>query len=172
MSDARKLQPGSGEVRDGVHWLPLRVYYEDTDVGGIVYYANYLKFMERGRSDMLRLVGIDQMALLAGQLDGEALDGGLMFVVRQCKIDYLKPAYYDDQILVATQLEKLAAATLVMRQEIWRGKDLLATASVTAAVLSRSGRPRRLPSKIRHILTAIVSYGPEFDGRDDARTQS
>lgn len=155
MSDAARPKPESGALHGNVHWLPLRVYYEDTDVGGIVYYANYLKFMERGRSDMLRLAGIDQTLLLAG----EDMEEGLMFAVRRACVDYLKPARFDDEIIVRTRLDKMTGATLTMSQEIWRGDDLLVTASVMAAVLSRGGRPRRLPSKIRHILTAIVSIG-------------
>lgn len=155
MSDAARPKPESGALLAKVHWLPLRVYYEDTDVGGIVYYANYLKFMERGRSDMLRLAGIDQTLLLAG----EDMEEGLMFAVRRACVDYLKPARFDDEIIVRTRLDKMTGATLTMSQEIWRGDDLLVTASVVAAVLSRGGRPRRLPSKIRHILTAIVSIG-------------
>jgi acyl-CoA thioester hydrolase len=162
------LKPESGEIRDRVHALPLRVYYEDTDVGGIVYYANYLKFMERGRSDMLRLSGIDQTALLAG-CEG---DEGLMFAVRSCSIDYLKPARFDDEIIVKTWLQAITAATLVMCQEIWRGGDLLATASVKAALLSSDGRPRRLPSKIRHILAAIVTSGGVSGGRGGSQGKS
>ena len=167
MSDV-PLKPEAGEIRDGVHLLPLRVYYEDTDVGGIVYYANYLKFMERGRSDMIRLCGIDQTALLAGGDSGE----GLMFAVRHCAVDYLKPARFDDEIIVRTWLREMTGATLTMIQEIRRGGDLLVTASVTAAVLSRGGRPRRLPSKIRHILAAIVCLGDMSEGQDDSHGKS
>ena len=92
LTELSTITPTAGTLSDGVHVLPLRVYWEDTDAWGIVYYANYLKFIERGRSDMLRLAGIDQW-----RMKGE---DGVNFVVRRCEIDYHLPAQLDDQIEV------------------------------------------------------------------------
>ena len=157
MSDAAGLrhiglEPQSGCLLGRVHRLPIRVYYEDTDAGGIVYYANYLKFMERGRSDMLRLAGIDQVVLMKPGDGAEPL----MFVIRRCEVDYLRPARLDDRIVVETRLVEWSGARLDMEQTIRREDDLLVTARIHAAVVGSAGRARRLPPKIRHILTALV----------------
>ncbi len=148
------LPPESGRLDAGVHALPLRVYYEDTDVGGIVYYANYLKFMERGRSDMLRLAGVDQASMMQ---PGDSADEALMFAVRHCSVDYLKPARYDDEILVRTWLHEITGASVTMVQEISRKQEILVRASVKAAVLNKEGAPRRLPRNVRHILDSLIS---------------
>lgn len=144
--------PLGGEIRDKRHHLVMRVYYEDTDVGGVVYYANYLRFLERGRSDFLRLLGIDQRAMIEGAGD----DGGLAFVARRCEIDYLKPARFDDLIEVITGVEDARGASAVMAQEIWRDDTLLARARVTIAATGKDGRPRPLPRDLRHIFTTLV----------------
>ena len=96
---------GDGWIEGMTHYLPLRVYYEDTDLSGAVYHANYLKFMERGRSDYVRLLAIDQTAIAAGP-------DGLFFVVRHCAIDFLKPARLDDQLEVRTQFTGASGARL------------------------------------------------------------
>lgn len=157
MNDPVSLKAEAGRLFGNVHVLPLRVYYEDTDVGGIVYYANYLKFMERGRSDMLRLVGIDQKALMTD------VDEGLMFAVCDCHMEYLKPARYDDQITVHTWLREMTGATLTMGQEVRRGHEILVKATVRAATLNLDAKARRMPPKIRHILNALVCSTPEID---------
>ncbi|MFN3525733.1 MAG: tol-pal system-associated acyl-CoA thioesterase [Paracoccus sp. (in: a-proteobacteria)] len=122
------------------HRLSLRVYYEDTDLAGIVYYANYLKFIERGRSEWLRELGVDQVALK--QRDG------LVFAVRRIGADYLRPARFDDLIEVTTRLDEARAARLTLAQEVRRGDELLFTATVTIACLDAQGRPVRLPSAL------------------------
>lgn len=157
MSDQIVLKAEAGQLFGNVHVLPLRVYYEDTDVGGIVYYANYLKFMERGRSDMLRLIGVDQKALMADA------DEGLMFAVRECHVEYLKPARYDDQIMVRTWLAEMTGATLTMVQEVRRGHEILVKATVKAAALNLDAKARRIPPKIRHILNALICSTPKID---------
>jgi acyl-CoA thioester hydrolase len=130
------------------HRFPLRVYWEDTDAAGIVYYANYLRFLERARSDLVRGAGIDQAALL----DGE----GIVFPVRRCEIDYLRPARLDDEIQVRTRIEKLGGASMEMEQDIHRGDEALVRAKVRLACIGRNGRPRRLPSTVRAALSEIV----------------
>jgi acyl-CoA thioester hydrolase len=123
------------------HRLALRVYYEDTDFAGVVYYANYLRFIERGRSEALREAGIDQVALKR--------DLGLVFVVRSLSIDYLAPARFDDLLEVRTTVTRLGGASVEMGQEVWRGADCMVRAVVAIASMDGSGRPRRLPAGVR-----------------------
>lgn len=132
----------SGRLEADRHVLPVRIYYEDTDAGGIVYHAGYLRFLERGRSDHLRLLGVDQ-SVLAGGPDG------VLFAVRQMTIDFLKPARLDDVVEVVTRAVELAGARLVLEQSVRRGGDLLVTARVTVAAIGANGRPRRLPDVVR-----------------------
>lgn len=123
------------------HRIPIRVYYEDTDLAGIVYYANYLKFIERGRTDWLRDLRIDQNALK----DGE----GIVFAVRRVEADYLSPARFDDLLTVETDLQQLTAARIVVDQRVLRGDQVLFTARVTIACLTPAGRPARIPDIVR-----------------------
>lgn len=119
------------------HTLPIRVYYEDTDLAGIVYYANYLKFIERGRSEWLRDLGFDQAAMKA------AGDG--VFAVRRVVADYLAPAHFDDLLLVATDYLSHSGARLVLRQRVARSDKTLFQADVTLVCLGDTGRPQPLP---------------------------
>ena len=135
--------PHSGIIKGGTHILPLRVYYEDTDAGGIVYYANYLKYMERGRSDMLRELGIDQVEMLKFETDGD-----VKFVVVRSEVDYIKPARLDDEITVHTRLVKLGGASLIMEQQVRLQENLLARGLIRAAVLDKNDKAARLPKKI------------------------
>ena len=129
-------QPYRGAFVGAVHHFALRVYFEDTDVAGIVYYANYLKYMERARSDMLRCAGIDQRAAL------EAGEG--VYVVAEAHIKYRGSARLDDDLVVLSGLEELRAASCLIHQRVMRGNDILADATIIAAFL-RDGRPRRQP---------------------------
>ncbi|MFC7048615.1 tol-pal system-associated acyl-CoA thioesterase [Emcibacter nanhaiensis] len=140
----------AGRLDQGVHILPVRVYYEDTDAGGIVYYANYLKYLERGRSDMLRLLGVDQMGMLAFEQDDD-----VQFVVRRAEVDYISPARLDEVLTVRTVIEKAGGASLIMGQKIYRGEDLLVSAVIKAGVLGKAGRPVRLPEKIKKLIEHI-----------------
>ena len=123
------------------HTHPVRVYHEDTDLAGIVYYANYLRFVERGRSEWVRGCGVDQTALKADQ--------GIVFAVRKVDADYLKPAKYDDLLQVTTELLALGGASIKLRQEVWRGPDRLFTAAVTLVCLADTGHAVRIPADIR-----------------------
>ncbi|MDX1822316.1 MAG: tol-pal system-associated acyl-CoA thioesterase [Paracoccaceae bacterium] len=125
------------------HTLPIRVYYEDTDMAGIVYYANYLRYIERARSDWVRGLGIDQNAMKAQ---------GLVFAVRQVEADYLMPARLDDELVVETEVVQVTGARLVMDQVVRRGKDRLFHAIVTVVVITESGHPARMPANIRQML--------------------
>ncbi len=124
--------------------FPVRVYWEDTDAGGVVYYANYLRFLERARSEWLRSLGIDQASLLR--------DKRLQFVVVEANIRYHRPAKFDDELVVSVRLDELRSASVVFQQEIRRGSqhgDLLVSASIRAACLaSDSLRPRPLPAAL------------------------
>jgi acyl-CoA thioester hydrolase len=122
------------------HLLTLRVYYEDTDFGGVVYYANYLKFIERGRTEALRALGVDQVALKAA---------GLVFVVRRVTADWLAPARFDDLLEVATEVTEVGGASVHMGQEVRRGETVLFRAAVQIACMDETGRPRRLPAEVR-----------------------
>lgn len=133
------------------HLLPVRVYYEDTDAGGVVYYANYLKYAERGRTEMLRAGGYDHHALEA--------DHGLLFAVRHCSADYRKPAVLDDRLEVRTRVGEVKRATLSMVSDICRDGEVLVTVSVTLACISRNGRPGRIPAMILDILRAQAASG-------------
>ncbi|WP_444452783.1 tol-pal system-associated acyl-CoA thioesterase [Rhodobacter capsulatus] len=123
------------------HELKLRVYYEDTDLAGIVYYANYLKFIERGRSEWVRSLGVDQVALKRNH--------GIVFAVRRVEADYLKPAKFDDELRVTTELLAETGARIVVEQAVWRGDDKLFTATVTLVSLTETGAAGRLPAEIR-----------------------
>lgn len=125
------------------HTLPIRVYYEDTDMAGIVYYANYLRYIERARSDWVRGLGIDQNAMKAN---------GLVFAVRRVEADYLMPARLDDELFVETEVVQVTGARLVMDQVVRRGEDRLFHAVVTVVVITDSGHPARMPANIRHML--------------------
>ncbi len=123
------------------HAITIRVYYEDTDLAGIVYYANYLKFIERGRSEWVRARGVDQAALKR--------DLGLVFAVRRVEADYLRPAKYDDVVQVSTKLLGETGARLVLEQAVWRGADKLFAATVTLVCLNEAGAAQRLPADFR-----------------------
>jgi acyl-CoA thioester hydrolase len=130
-------EPYRGAFIGGTHHFALRVYFEDTDVAGIVYYANYLKFMERARSDMLRCAGIDQRAAI------EAGEG--VYAVAEVAIKYRAPAKLDDALVLLSEVREVRAASCVIHQRVMRGGEVLADATVTAAFLSPEGRPKRQP---------------------------
>lgn len=134
-----KTFPLSGELTDEGHLLTQRVYYEDTDFSGLVYHARYLHFLERGRTDYLRCLGVEQSALIG--IDEE----GLVFVVHRMEIDFKAPARMDDVLEIRTTTTKAGGAKMVLEQGIRRDGMLLIAAKVVIAVVNRSGRPRRLP---------------------------
>ncbi len=131
-----------------MHTHPVRVYYEDTDLAGIVYYANYLKFIERGRSEWVRERGIDQAALKAEQ--------GIVFAVRRVEADYLRPARFGEDLLVATRLREIGGARIVLEQEITRAGERLFHAVVTLVCLSDDGHAARVPAEVRARLSPPV----------------
>ncbi|MFZ2102515.1 MAG: tol-pal system-associated acyl-CoA thioesterase [Oricola sp.] len=130
----------SGRMVDGGHELKARVYYADTDFSGAVYHARYLEFLERGRSDFLRLVGVHHTDLESGQT-GETI----YWVVRRMEIDFRAAARIDDVLTVKTRVAVVGKARIRMAQEIRRGDALLVTAAVEAALINAEGKPRRFP---------------------------
>ena len=137
-------------MRGGRHWLTVRVYYEDTDFTGIVYHANYLRFMERGRTNYLRLLGADHRALFE-ETAKEA--PGFAFVVRSMNIDFLKPARMDDVLEVFTEPQEVRGASITVHQRVMRGDELLVEASVRVAFISE-GRARPIPKPLRIAMMA------------------
>ena len=135
----------SGAIRDGAHVLPVRVYYEDTDFTGVVYHANYLRFMERGRTDFLRLLGIDHRTLFE-ETEQEA--PGFAFVVRSMRLEFLKPARMNDLLTVVTEPDEVKGASITLRQRVERGDENLLEAQVRVGFVSQ-GRARRIPQSLR-----------------------
>lgn len=146
---------GSGwmDTADGVHRFPIRVYYEDTDALGIVYYVNYLKFAERARTEMLRLHGHDQYDLLAKQ--------GIGFTVRRCEVDYHAPARLDDVLQVHSSLDAMRGASLNLNQTLMRDEVLLAQLKLRIACIDTAGKAVRVPDQIRTL------FEPAGDNRRD-----
>jgi acyl-CoA thioester hydrolase len=140
----------SGRIVEGSHRLPIRIYYEDTDFSGVVYHASYLRFMERGRSDFIRLLGIVQ-----GKLFDEASKDapGFLFVVRSMKLEFFKPARIDEVIEVVTRPGEVAGASILLNQKIVRGEETLVDADVRIAFLA-GGKPQRIPPALRKALGA------------------
>ena len=126
------------------HRFDLRVYYEDTDLAGIVYYANYLKFIERARTEYVRELGIDQTTLKNAHK--------IVFAVRRVEADFLSPARFDDDLTVVTAVQEMTGARIILRQDIRRGSGLLFSAIVTLVALNEAGRAARMPAEIRRIL--------------------
>ncbi|WP_170366665.1 tol-pal system-associated acyl-CoA thioesterase [Ruegeria arenilitoris] len=125
------------------HVFPIRVYYEDTDMGGVVYHANYLRYIERARSDWVRNLGNDQNAMR---------EAGIIWVVRRVEADYLASARFDDELQVETEVVAISGVRLTMAQLIRRGETEVFRATVTAVCVNQDGRPIRLPAEIRALL--------------------
>ena len=123
-----------------IHRFPVRVYYEDTDMGGIVYHANYLRYIERARSDYVRRLGNDQNAMR---------DAGIVWVVRKIDAEFLATAKFDDELLVETTVSGVSGARLTMDQVVRRGETEIFRARVTAVCMNSAGKPVRLPAEIR-----------------------
>ena len=142
--------PLDGEIRDGRHVFTVRVYYEDTDFTGIVYHANYLRYMERGRTNYLRLLGADHRALFEAT---EKEAPGFAFVVRAMSIEFLRPARMDDMLDVLTEPREVRGASIALGQRILRGDDVLIEARVRVAFVS-AGRARPIPKPLRRAMKA------------------
>lgn len=144
-------QPAGGRFEGREHLFPLRVYFEDTDLSGVVYHANYLRYMERARSDMLRVAGIDQRAV------HEAGEGA--YAIVDLAIRYRAPARLDDALIVASRVIRASPASVVIHQTVRRGSLVLTEADVTAALVAPSGRPKRQPADWLAIYQRLIWQG-------------
>ena len=146
--------PTAGYITGKTHMLPIRIYYEDTDAGGIVYHANYLRFAERGRTEMLRLLGVTQKILFA--------ETGLAFAVYKADLSYMKPAKLDDVVLVETALLELSGASMKVRQTMWRGteggeNEKLVQFDGQIVCMNTQGKAARIPALLRNAMAAYVT---------------
>jgi len=146
--------PSSGCFDGPLHRYAVRVYFEDTDLSGVVYHANYVRWFERARSEMLRLLGIDMRAAL------ESGDG--YYAVSELAIRYLAPARLDDAVRIESAMVELGAASCRMHQTAWRGETLLADARLRLGFLGSDGRPKRQPEKWRSAMASV--HAPERTG--------
>jgi len=147
------IQPPSGRIEGSRHLYPVRVFFEDTDLSGIAYHANYLKWCERARSDILRVLGIDQRAAF------EAGEG--FYAVSEANIKWRRPAKFDDVLMVETRCTHLRSASARMIQRILRSEELLAEVEIVAAFLSPDGRPKRQPAAWRDAFAIFIEKDPE-----------
>jgi acyl-CoA thioester hydrolase len=143
------MSAGLGRFEDKVHVLPLRIYYEDTDLSGVVYHANYLRFMERGRSEYFRCAGIARLAMLEE-------DEPTAWTLRKVNLEYFRPARVDDLIEVHTRCTSLSGARMTADQRIYASGELLVHGAVEACIITLAGRPRRIPREMRAKLAPLV----------------
>jgi len=148
---------GLGRFEGKTHLLPVSVYYEDTDLSGFVYHANYLRFMERARTEFFRLAGFSKMA-------GLEAEEPFAWAIRRADIDFRKPARLDDVLTVKTLLTSLSGARLHALQQIVHGQTLLVEGRIEACLVTLTGKPRRLPEKVRTLLTPFLYEPPTSDG--------
>ncbi len=134
----------------GAHSFSVRVFYEDTDAAGIVYYANYLKFAERARTEALRLAGINQSELMRDEHIG--------FVVRRCEVDFLKPARLDDLLTIETSLNDISKVSIRMKQTIRRGDEACVTLSVKLAIVGKNGKLAKLPEFVKKAMLTVLKF--------------
>jgi acyl-CoA thioester hydrolase len=149
------IEPGGGQIEGRTHVFPLRVYYEDTDFSGFVYHASYLRFMERGRSEFLRICGIGHQELLQ-------FAEPLFWTVRSIAIKYIRPARIEDALRVRTSVAGLTGARMLLEQWICRNQEEMTTAEVEVCLISAAGRPRRIPDAIRQ---SMEFYIQKLDNR-------
>jgi acyl-CoA thioester hydrolase len=147
----RSASVSSQPRSQATHTHPIRVYFEDTDAGGMVYYANYLKFAERARTEMLRSAGFSHAEMVA--------QDGLMLVVRRCTAEFHRSARLDDELVVETRVTDLAGASILLDQAIRRGSDVLVEITVTIACVTKEGRATRLPERLRRAVVPSSGGG-------------
>lgn len=152
--EAERTVELAGRLTEEGHEQRFRIYFEDTDFSGVVYHARYLHFLERGRSDYLRMRGVDHRALAEG-----GFGAPMAFAVRRMEIDFLRPARIDDIVTVRTHTRQLGGARILLDQSIDRGGELLLTANVKVAIISPDGRPMRMPQAVTKALTG--AFPPE-----------
>ncbi len=148
----------SGTIEGAVHVYPMRVYYDDTDAGGVVYYANFLRMAERARTELIRLLGAGHAEM--------ARDDGVALVVRRCEVDYLRPARLDDTLQVHTRILEVGGASLRAEQVVRRAGEDLVRLTLRIACVTTAGRAARLPSRLHRALQRFVSQDDTTPGGD------
>jgi acyl-CoA thioester hydrolase len=149
MSGLKKEVGGLGHFQDKTHVLPLRVYYEDTDLSGVIYHANYLRYMERGRTEFFRSAGISK-------IEGLAAEEPNAWALTHAEIEFLRPGRMDDMLQVHTMLTGLSGARLLARQRIYANDNLLTDGRIEACIITLTGKPRRIPQTIRDLLMPFL----------------
>lgn len=142
---------GSLKVDTKKHHFDVRVYFEDTDVGGVVYHSNYLKYAERARTEFMRCLGIPHSTMID--------ETGAMFAVQSCKIQFLKPAVLDDWLKIETSVIEVTGARAILIQEIFRGEKMITRLHVALACIKKAGQPTRLPQKVFNLFKAFLLQG-------------
>lgn len=142
----------SGRFEGGIHHLDIPVYYEDTDAGGVVYYANYLRFAERGRTEALQLAGVNHIDLMR--------DHAVWFVARRCVVDYFKPGKLDDMLTVHTSIIEMKNTSLLMRQDISRSGERIARVDAFMVCVNSDVKPQRIPEPVREALLCHLPVQP------------
>ncbi|AWW75658.1 thioesterase [Erythrobacter sp. KY5] len=150
-----KPTPPGGVIDGSQHLYAVRVYYEDTDLSGITYHANYLRWFERARSDLLRMLGIDQRAEIEAGADGEGAGGA--YAVSEIHLKYLRPAKLDDDVVITTTCTELGAASCRMHQIARRGEEGLCEATLRVGFISLEGRPKRQPAEWREAFNQFMT---------------
>lgn len=151
MPEDRLDRPYTGRLASGEHCFAVRIYYEDTDAGGVVYHANYLRFFERARSDMMALVGADQAAA--------ALAGDGFYVIAEAHLRYLRPARLGDALVVVSRVEEVRRSACVIQQRVMRGDAVLAEGRIVAVYVTAAGRPQRQPEAWIEAFRACMGTG-------------
>ena len=139
----------AGRIEAASHLYPVRVFYEDTDAGGIVYHSRYLNYAERARTELLRELGIDQSRMMAEQ--------DVAFAVRDCHIEFLRPARLDDLLTVRSRVLALAGASITLEQDVLRDDALLAALRVRVAAIRSNGRPTRIPTLVHRAMVPFLA---------------
>jgi acyl-CoA thioester hydrolase len=142
-----KILPHSGVIEDNIHYLPIRVYYEDTDAGNVVYHSNYIKYMERGRTEFFRILGINQ-----GDMQKMEDPEDRLFMVKKIEVDYQSPSRMDDCLVVKTSVIKVGGASVIFEQDIMKNDEILAKGLVIIVAVNHSNKPSRITGDLRKIL--------------------
>ncbi len=142
-----KILPQSGVIEGNIHYLPLRVYFEDTDAGGVVYHSNYIGYMERGRTEFLRMAGINQSDMFKMEHADDRL-----FMVKKCEVEFFKPAVIDDEVVVRTKIIKLGGASVIFKQDILKNDEILVEGLVVIVAVNQQRKASRITGELREIL--------------------
>jgi acyl-CoA thioester hydrolase len=161
LTEATDPAPDSGTFRGAVHILPVRVYYENTDAGGIVYHSDYLNFAERARTEMMRRFGLSHRDLMA--------EAGVGFAVQHADVTFHRPARLDDLLMVETRILEVGGASMRVRQDIRRDGDLLVAVALRLAMVNDRGRPGRIPNSLRQALRGHLRAHSDANGPPDTK---